>query len=478
MRGYEEARRSLAVRPSWAALGLAIGAFAVAAPLASIAAPAAESASGDVGAELQALRAETEAQKSELQQQQNELEQLRMELQVQTDVLKRAGLLNTDVVTTSPTHPQSGVQMVANQPPTAAPAGDTGQGGASAERPKSERQADQLLVDVGGVLLPRWYLQLEPGIDETHASNPRVNIFGYTIFNAINFGTIRVDEVQQDVANASFSARMGLPFRTQIDIRAPYTFAFSHIVKGVGAGNPTNFNTDGIHVGDLSTTFSWQPIAEHGWIPAVVLRMRGTFPTGQAPYQIPLISKPQDTGAEKDLTKSPTGAGYFAYEPGFTLVWRSDPLVMFVGGSYGVTLPIKSYTVPLTTINCDQATPPVCTPTVSTFPYPRLNVGDIAGFNAGVNFAVNERASLNFSFVDLFQGPTMAFSPLVQKGPNVWHHLPGTTVNDARLGIGASFGLTDRVTLVVNAGMGLTDQSPGYTFGISLPITLPLRKSP
>ena len=42
---------------------------------------------------------------------------------------------------------------------------------------------------------------------------------------------------------------------------------------------------------------------------------------------------------------------------------------------------------------------------------------------------------------------------------------------------GASYALTDRMSLVVSAGMGLTDQSPGYTFGISIPITLPLRHS-
>src|SRR5579872_3151995 len=274
MRGYEDSRRGgFAVRPYCAAIGLAIGASALALPAAGVAAPAAET-SADVNSELQALRAETDAQKTELQQQQNELEQLRMELQVQTDVLKRAGLLSADVVTTNPTRPQTGVQMVANAPPATTPPAETAQGGASAERPKSERQAEQLLVDAGGVLLPRWTAQFEPAVDETHASNPRVNIFGYTIFNAINIGTIRVDDVQQDVINTAFSARLGLPFRTQVDFRVPYTFAFSHIVKGVGAGMPTNFNTDGMHIGDTQATVSWQPVVEKGWIPAVILRVR------------------------------------------------------------------------------------------------------------------------------------------------------------------------------------------------------------
>ena len=108
-------------------------------------------------------------------------------------------------------------------------------------------------------------------------------------------------------------------------------------------------------------------------------------------------------------------------------------------------------------------------PKVTEVDHGILHIGDVIAFNAGVNFAVNERASLNFSFIDQYEGYTQQ-RPVGGKYTTVL----GTTINDARLGVGASFGLTDRVTLVFNAGMGLTDQSPGYTLFLSLPITLPL----
>jgi hypothetical protein len=78
---------------------------------------------------------------------------------------------------------------------------------------------------------------------------------------------------------------------------------------------------------------------------------------------------------------------------------------------------------------------------------------------------VNERASINASFVEQ--------NTRALRRDNT--RVLGTEVNDARLGLGASFGLTNHLSLVVNAGMGLTDQSPGYTLSFSLPITLPLK---
>jgi hypothetical protein len=199
----------------------------------------------------------------------------------------------------------------------------------------------------------------------------------------------------------------------------------------------------------------------------VVLRTRVGFPTGESVLAIPQTYPPQQNGAETQLTRAPTGAGYYTVEPGFTLVWRSDPLVLFIGGSYADTLPTRRYTSTLF-----NPTPPANTPATTIVDHGRIDTGNVAQFNVGVNFAVNERASLNFSFIDLYAASTKH----QVTGSATWDRVLGTATNDARLGLGASFGLTDNIALVVNAGVGLTDQSPGYTFGVSLPITLPLRR--
>jgi hypothetical protein len=417
--------------------------------------PPAASASSDVNAEVAALRAKTAAQQAQLDQEKEHIDELRGEVEAQNAILRRAGLLGPGAAP---------AQLAGNSAGPPLPPPPSSEPTSPGDRPHSERAADQLLIEAGGVLLPPWTLQIEPSLDETHVSNPRVNIFGYTVFNAINIGTLRVDDVSQDVADANLTLRMGLPLRTELDLRVPFTGSFVRQTKGIGTGNITEVDTTGAHLGDIQATLSWQPIVQADWRPAVVLRTRLTVPTGESVFQIPETYPPIANGAETQLVRAPTGSGYYAIEPGFTLLWRSDPLVFFAGASYSYHLPTPDYVVPLFNPNATGTQP-----TVTQVDHGILHIGDVIAFNAGVNFAVNERASLNFSFIDQYEGYTQQ-RPVNGKYTTVL----GTTINDARLGIGASFGLSDHVTLVFNAGMGLTDQAPGYTLFLSLPITLPL----
>jgi hypothetical protein len=412
-------------------------------------------ASSDVNAEVAALRAKTAAQQAQLDLEKSRIDELRQEIEAQNATLRRAGLLGPGAPPTQLAGNSAGLPPSASEP-SEPPSPE--------DRPRSERAADQLLIEAGGVLLPPWTLQVEPSIDETHVSNPRVNIFGYTVFNAINIGTLRVDDVSQDVTDTNLTLRLGLPLRTEFDLRVPFTASFVRQTKGIGTGNVSEVDTTGTHLGDIQATFSWQPLTQADWRPALVLRTRLTVPTGESVFQIPETYPPVANGAETQLVRAPTGSGYYAIEPGFTLLWRSDPLVFFAGASYSYHLPTPHYVVPLFNPNATGTQPKV-----TQVDHGILHIGDVIAFNAGVNFAVNERASLNFSFIDQYAGYTQQ-RPVNGKYANVL----GTTLNDARLGVGASFGLTDRISLVFNAGMGLTDQSPGYTLFLSLPITLPL----
>ena len=290
----------------------------------------AAAASGDLNAEISSLRGQTEAQKIQLDDQQNQIERLRMMIETQTALMRKAGLLDTadrNLAGQGSLDPAR-IRLISDSDQSTAGAAQPASAGASpegdADRPKSQRAADQLLVEAGGVLLPRWVAQIEPSVDETHVSNPRVNIFGYTIFNAINIGTIRVDDISQDVLNTNLSFRMGMPYRTQIDVRVPFTSAFLTQTKGIGTGSITEAKTNGEHLGDISATLSWQPIVERDRIPAVIVRAHATIPTGESVFQIPETYI--DQGSETQLLRTPTGSGYYAIEPGVTLVWRSDPL--------------------------------------------------------------------------------------------------------------------------------------------------------
>jgi hypothetical protein len=438
------------------ALGLSTQALAQAAPR-----PASQPASQPVAQaepsfqplsplEVSQLRQLVIQQQARLDSQERELLRQRSQLQAQADAIRAVSSAVPPMPDASPppvsmaqgagrapTNDQAGLSAPPAQIRPAPPAPPPTQvASAEAERPRSQRQADQLLLDAGGVLLPRWRWQIEPGLDWTHISSDRVNISGYTVFNSIVIGTIRVDDVSRDIGSLSISGRVGLPRRTQLDLRIPYQYRVDRETLGVGTADLRDQITEGGHLGDMEATASWQPLVARGIIPATIVRLRARFPTGESAFEIPRIST--GAGGQTKLVRPPSGSGHYVLEPGFTAVWRSDPLVLFLGASR--SFPIKR-----------------------EFPiFGSIEPGETTSFFAGLNLAVNERSSLNLSFSNQLTASTR------QNGLK----LIGTPTNDARLGIGGSFGLSETQSVSVTFQMGLTDQSPAYAISVGVPLAL------
>lgn len=397
--------------------------------------------------EISQLRQLVIQQQTRLDNQERELLRQRRQLQAQSEAMQAAHNAVPPMPDAGPppvAPPQVAMAQAGANPnqsspqarATAPPAPPTQVASAEADRPRSQRQADQLLLDAGGVLLPRWKWQIEPGLDWTHISSDRVNISGYTVFNSIVIGTIRVDDVSRDIGSFSLSGRVGLPRRTQLDLRIPYQYRVDRETLGVGTADLRDQITEGGHLGDIEATASWQPFVAKGIIPATILRLRARFPTGESAFEIPRIST--GAGGQTKLVRPPSGSGHYVLEPGFTAVWRSDPLVLFLGASR--SFPIKrEYPV-----------------------FGTIEPGETTSFFAGLNLAVNERSSLNLSFSNQLTASTR------QNGLK----LIGTPTNDARLGIGGSFGLTETQSVSVTFQMGLTDQSPAYAISIGVPLAI------
>jgi hypothetical protein len=399
--------------------------------------------------EVSQLRQLVLQQQTRLDNQERELLRQRQQLVSQAEAMRVAGIATTPPSLAAASAQGSAQMMAQNQQPAPAaapvtvrpqviPPAPTPTQTASTEgdRPRSQRQADALLLDAGGVLLPRWHWQVEPSLDWTHISSDRVNISGYTVFNSIVIGTIRVDDVTRDIGSFSLSGRVGLPRRTQIDVRVPYQYRVDRETLGVGTADLRDQYTEGGHLGDVEATASWQPLVAKGVIPATILRLRARFPTGESAFEIPRI--PTGAGGQTKLDRPPSGSGHYVLEPGFTAVWRSDPLVLFLGAA-------RSF------------------PITRDFPvFGKIEPGPVTSFFAGLNLAVNERSSLNISFSNQLTASTR------QNGLK----LVGTPSNDARLGIGGSFGITETQSISATLQMGLTDQSPAYAISIGVPISI------
>jgi len=328
-----------------------------------------------------------------------------------------------------------------NQPPATAPAQQqadapaSGEQMAEAERPQSDRALDQLLVDQGGVLLPKGVLQIEPSIDYTSISSDRVNISGFSIFDAIVIGTIRVDDVNRDILTGAVTARYGTSSRSQVDLRVPYVYRNDTETTGVGTGDALERSTDGNGLGDISLTLSYQALTAKGGRPATIFRVQGEFPTGKSAFEIDRVA-PSEDSPERILVEAPTGSGFYTISPGVTFVWPIDPVVLFAGGAFNYTFSREF----------DE--------------FGLVEPGHGFEFFTGMNMSINERVSMNFSFLDKQRFATSSDGVKI----------PGSGTHDARLSLGASVGLSDRASLVVSSSAGLTDESPDFAFSVRLPI--------
>jgi hypothetical protein len=313
-------------------------------------------------------------------------------------------------------------------PPAPPPASDE-------DRAKAQKAQDQALLERGAILLRPGALQIEPGLEYSKFSGNNVQISGVSIFDAIIIGFIRVDANDRDLLTGTLRARYGVINRVQVDATLPYIYRRDHEVLGIGTPNVRDRSFSGNGIGDVELGVSGQPLIGRGWVPNVLVRVFTRIPTGESSFQIPTV--PVGPGGENRLSRSPSGTGFYAVGGTVTAVLPIDPVVLFAGGGYTMNFPR------------------------TWGQFGRIDPGDTWEFFAGLNFALNERVSFNFSFIQQRSLPTSRDGT----------RLVNTSATDARAIFGTSVGLSRSVNLVMNAGVGLTPASPNFTFFVSLPIT-------
>lgn len=316
----------------------------------------------------------------------------------------------------------------------AAPKGDDP---AAAAKASGDKPTDQLLLERGAVLLRRGLFQIEPSIDYSKFSGDRIAINGLALFNAIVIGTIRVDNLDREVLTAQLRSRYGITNRLQADLTIPFVYRKDKELLGVATNNAFEYSITGKGLGDIEAGLTYQALIERGWVPGTLVRVFGRFPTGENPFEIP-TEQVGPQGIDQRLVRAPTGNGFFGVGISVTFVYTSDPVAFFFGGGYTANLP-RSF---------DNTG--------------RINPGDSYNFFAGMNVALNERVSLNLQFINE--------KTLTSKVSGF--KVPGSSFNDARVVLGASVGINRKMTLLMSAGIGLTEQAPDFSFLISLPITI------
>jgi hypothetical protein len=276
---------------------------------------------------------------------------------------------------------------------------------------------ERTLIDRGGLVLPTGTLEIDAGMTYSHASSEALTIDGFTIFPVLVVGDIVSERVRRDTTTANLTARYGLPWGLQAELRVPYIHEETSRVSG--DGEETRLSGSGL--GDVELALSRQlwRAADGGF--DLLGSLRWKTATGRDAFG----------GAATDI---PFGSGFDALSASLTGVSVLDPVVFFGGVSYTKSLADEKGGV-------------------------RIAPGDSIGLQFGTALALNLDTSINFAFGQQFTRRTEVGG----------YDVPGSYINTGTLSIGVSRVLMSGTSLDGSLIIGLSEDSPDLQLAFSMP---------
>lgn len=301
------------------------------------------------------------------------------------------------------------------------------------ERPTEKKQPPEIAVlsDKGGVLLAPGAVSIEPEIEYIRSDVSRAEIVGFTVLPGVLLGDIMVSDANRDTILGSLTGRVGIFDGLEAEVRVPYVYRNDTVALRPlqeGANSDVVVPSNGTGIGDVEAAIHVQLLRGNASRPFIVGHLRGRIPTGVSPFEVP--HDPQ-TGAELDL---PRGTGFWSVQPSISVIWPSDPAVLFAsfsyqhsfkrnqGGNFGVIAP-----------------------------------GDQFGASVGLGLSLNEKLSLSFSYDH----------STVQRTKQNGERLFGTTtLQIGTLLIGTSYRLQSGDSWQFTLGTGVTQDAPDLRVGL------------
>ncbi|MEN1958054.1 acetate kinase [Luteimonas changyuni] len=332
-----------------------------------------------------------------------------------------------------------------------------GQAPEEATRPPEVAQ----IFDQPGVLTPAGTLILEPSLQTGYYSNDRVALIGYTVIPAILIGLIDVRQVKTTGVTAGLAARYGVGNRFELELKVPYMYIRGDTVSReifTGSAQDSVFSADGSGLGDLELTARYQLPNKGADRPFYVVWLRYKTRTGKDLFEVTTdcitrcVANATGTGLPLEL---PTGSGFAALQPGVTWMYASDPVVFF--GSLSYLHNFAREDVSRTTLSGA----PEGFPQTTTEFLGEIDAGDIFGFNLGVGLALNDRAAISIGYDH----------SMVQRSRQNGSDLPGSVrVVLGTLLLGGTYRISDRTSINIALGAGMTRDTPDVTLVARLPI--------
>lgn len=394
---------------------------------------------------------------SQINAQTRTLNDMRQSLQTQEDQLTQLQrALNDDILANARARGMPAPVLLPSlaQAPTYASYTDAPQ--PVGQAPESEARPPEIaqIFDQPGVLTPAGRFVLEPSLQYGYSASDRVALVGYTIIPALLIGLIDVRQVKTTTATATLTARYGLSKRLELEAKLPYLYVNGDTVSReifTGAAVDNVFNARGNGLGDVEVTARYQINQGGADKPYYVGWLRYKSRTGKDLFEVVTdcvtrcIGNTTGTGLPIEL---PTGSGFQSLQPGITWLFPSDPVVFF--GSLSYLHNFKRSNVSRTVIDGQREL------------LGDIEAGDIIGFNLGMGLALNEKAAISIGYDQSMIGKTK------QNGKEV---AGAVRVTLGTLLLGGTYRFSDRVSLNVALGAGVTEDTPDVTFTARLPVS-------
>lgn len=286
-------------------------------------------------------------------------------------------------------------------------------------------------------------LTLETELSYAHYNRKQLSLSGFLALDAIFLGNIDVDAVKANTLMFDVTGRYALTDRLQLDLNTPFLYR-STDYQSAGAGGASSVIsaervTTPWKAGDISMGLNYQWWKEDGKHPDLFWSLRFKAPTGSNPYGVKLVSVPGNDNLKVPAELS-SGNGLWAISPGLTISKTVDPAVLFASLSY--------------THNLQRHFSDISSDVGKTLPG-SIDMGDIYQFGFGAAFALNDSLALNVSYAQRFNRT----SRLKYDGGN-WTGIVGSDANAGVLNLGATYGISNHQSVIVNVGAGLTPDAP------------------
>lgn len=284
------------------------------------------------------------------------------------------------------------------------------------------------------VLLKSHTIEMRYSLSYSHSSYDRVSTS-----TSGDLNTQYVDIERESYFNLVNSLGIGYGFSSRISLSASIPLVYKY--------QQTGDDKEETDLGDIGFGLSYQVMQEVGRIPAILVSLGYTAPTGRSPYKI---------DPENELS---TGSGGHSFSMSCNLSKLLDPVIVFgsFGGSYGARvtgIDQKRYATGEPTMVLEEVRP-----------------GWGLSYAFGLGFSLSYTTSITFRFsASHTSSPEYRMRQLYDTRGRVYE---GDDSSSASFALGTSWRLSPKTSLSVSLGYGLVGME-SYSISVSFPFEFTL----